>query len=112
VAEKAIQTAKGHIIANIMGCDETFPMREWHKLLPQIELTMNMLRASNVRPNITAQNYVHAEFMITTKCPWPLWAAKLSVMQDRTNEHRLERIQWIPGILGHLQITTDVIQYS
>jgi hypothetical protein len=59
VAEKAIQTAKGHIIANIMGCDETFPMREWHKLLPQIELTMNMLRASNVRPNISAQNYVH-----------------------------------------------------
>ena len=59
IAERAIQTAKGHIIANLMGCDETFPMREWHRLLPQMELTLNMLRASNVRPNISAHSYVH-----------------------------------------------------
>eukprot|EP00956_Cyclotella_meneghiniana_P010727 scaffold15031_cov47-Cyclotella_meneghiniana.AAC.1 len=59
IAEKGIQTAKGHIIANITGCDEHFPMREWPKLLPQIELTLNMLRASNVRPTVSAHMYVH-----------------------------------------------------
>jgi hypothetical protein len=36
LAERAIQTAKGHIIANIIGCDESFPIREWNRLLPQI----------------------------------------------------------------------------
>jgi hypothetical protein len=45
---EAIQTEKGHIITKIMGCDESFPMREWHKLLPQIKLTtMNMLRGES-----------------------------------------------------------------
>lgn len=59
VAERGIQTAKGHIIANMLGCDESFPMREWHRLLPQIELTLNMLRASNVRPNVSAHTDVY-----------------------------------------------------
>ena len=59
IAERAIQTAKGHIIANMLGVDENFPMQEWHRLLPQIELTLNMLRASHVRPTISAHTYVH-----------------------------------------------------
>jgi hypothetical protein len=59
VAEKGIQTAKGHIIANLLGCDDTFPLREWHRLLPQIELTLNMLRASNVVPTVSAHLYFY-----------------------------------------------------
>ena len=59
IAEQAIQTAKAHLIANILGCDPTFPMREWHRLMPHIEMTLNMLRASNVRPMISAHSYVH-----------------------------------------------------
>jgi hypothetical protein len=59
LAERAIQTAKGHIIANIIGCDESFPIREWHRLLPQIELTLNMLRPANIRDTISAHSYVH-----------------------------------------------------
>ena len=61
VAERAIQTAKGHIIANVMGCDPTFPLKEWHRILPQIEMTLNMLRASNVRPMISAHTYVYRQ---------------------------------------------------
>jgi hypothetical protein len=52
IAEHGIQTAKGHIIANLLGCDESFPAQEWHRLLPQIEMTLNMLREANVRPTI------------------------------------------------------------
>jgi hypothetical protein len=52
IAERGIQTAKGHIIANLLGCDESFPAQEWHRLLPQIEMTLNMLQAANVRPTI------------------------------------------------------------
>jgi hypothetical protein len=49
IAERGIQTAKGHIIANLLGCDEAFPARQWHK---QMGMTLNMLRASNVRPTV------------------------------------------------------------
>ena len=28
LAERAIQTAKAHLISNLLGCDSTFPMRE------------------------------------------------------------------------------------
>ncbi|KAL7502356.1 hypothetical protein ACHAXN_001073, partial [Cyclotella atomus] len=59
IAERGIQTAKGHIIANIIGCDEAFPARQWHKLLPQMEMTLNMLRAANVRPTVSAHTYVY-----------------------------------------------------
>jgi hypothetical protein len=59
VAERAIQTAKGHIIANMLGCDPTFPLREWHRILPQIEMTLNMLRPSNIRPTVSAHTYVY-----------------------------------------------------
>jgi hypothetical protein len=59
LAERAIQTAKGHIIANIIGCDESFPIREWYRLLPQIETTLNMLRPANVRDTISAHLYVY-----------------------------------------------------
>jgi hypothetical protein len=50
-----VQTAKGHIIANFLGCDESFPSREWHRLLPQIEMTLNMLRPSNAWLQIPAE---------------------------------------------------------
>ncbi|KAL7502280.1 hypothetical protein ACHAXN_001635, partial [Cyclotella atomus] len=59
IAEQGIQTAKGHIIANLLGCDDSFPAQEWHRLLPQIEMTLNMLRATNVRPTVSAHTYVH-----------------------------------------------------
>jgi hypothetical protein len=61
VAERAIQTAKGHIIANVLGCDPTFPLKEWHRILPQIELTLNMLRPSNVRQTVSAHTYVYGQ---------------------------------------------------
>jgi hypothetical protein len=52
-------TAKGHIIANFLGCDESFPSREWHRLLPQVEMTLNMLRPANVRPTVSAHTYLY-----------------------------------------------------
>jgi hypothetical protein len=58
VAERMIQTGKNHITSNLIGCDESFPMREWDRLLPQMELTLNMLRPSHVAPTVSAHSYV------------------------------------------------------
>jgi hypothetical protein len=43
-AERAIQTAKNHLIAALCGTHVNFPANLWDKLLPQVELTMNILR--------------------------------------------------------------------
>jgi hypothetical protein len=43
LAERAIQTFKNHLKSVIVGVDNSFPMRLWDKLLPQVILTLNLL---------------------------------------------------------------------
>ena len=62
VAEKAIQTFKSHFIATLAGVSDTFPIHQWDELIPQVVLTLNLLRQSNVAPNISAYSYHHGPF--------------------------------------------------
>ena len=59
VAERAIQTAKNHIVSVLCGCHDDFPMHLWCRLLPNIEWQINLLRQSNVTPNVSAYAHVH-----------------------------------------------------
>lgn len=59
LAERAIQRGKSHIISNLLGCDKNFPVNEWHRLLRQMKLTLNMLRPSNVAPKVSAHTYIY-----------------------------------------------------
>ena len=52
IVEKAIQTFKDHFIAILCGTDDVFPMHLWDRLLPQAEMTLNMLRPSRLVPAI------------------------------------------------------------
>jgi hypothetical protein len=61
-AERAIQTFKGHFIAVLAGVDSSFPINQWDELLLQTVLTLNLLRQSNVAPNISAWAYHHGSF--------------------------------------------------
>jgi hypothetical protein len=58
LGEKAIQIGKSHIISNLVGCDPSFPIREWHRLLPQMEITVNTLQPANATPTVSAHMYV------------------------------------------------------
>ena len=42
-AERAIQTTKAHMKAVLASLDPQFPVKEWDRLLPQIETTLNLL---------------------------------------------------------------------
>jgi hypothetical protein len=61
-AERAIQTFKGHFISVLAGVADGFPINQWDELLPQTILTLNLLRQSNVAPNISAWAYHHGNF--------------------------------------------------
>ena len=61
-AERAIQTFKGHFISVLSGVPNSFPINQWDELLPQTVLTLNLLRQSNVAPNISAWAYHNGSF--------------------------------------------------
>jgi len=54
IAERAVQTFKNHFISNLHGCDTTFPGAQWCRLIPQCEMTLNMLRRSRINPKLSA----------------------------------------------------------
>ncbi len=53
-AKRAIRTFKNHFIAILAAVNPTFPPYLWDLLLPQAELTLNLLRQSAVNPKISA----------------------------------------------------------
>ena len=53
-AEHAIRTFKDHFLAILAGVDSAFPPYLWDLLLPQAELTLNLLRQSTLNPRISA----------------------------------------------------------
>ena len=57
IAERAIQTAKSHVISVLCSCDPNFPMHLWDLLLPQMEIQLNLLRQSRTVPKVSA--YAH-----------------------------------------------------
>ena len=56
-AERAIRTFKAHFLAILAGVAADFPQYLWDLLLPQAELTLNLLRQANVNPQISAWEY-------------------------------------------------------
>ena len=61
-AERAIRTFKNHLIAGLSSCDPNFPIHLWDKLLPQAELTLNLLRNSRVHPHLSSYQHICGNF--------------------------------------------------
>jgi hypothetical protein len=61
-AERAIQTWKNHFLAGLSSVNPRFPIRFWCQLLPQAELTLNLLRQSRLNPRLSAYAQLHGTF--------------------------------------------------
>jgi hypothetical protein len=53
-AERAITTFKEHFVAGLSSFYLSFPMHLWDRLLPQAEITLNLLRTSRLHPQLSA----------------------------------------------------------
>jgi hypothetical protein len=53
-AERAIRTFKKHFVAGLSSVDPSFPLHLWDRLLPQAEITLNLLRTSRLHPQLSA----------------------------------------------------------
>jgi hypothetical protein len=58
-AECAIRTFKEHFVAGLSSVDPYFPMHLWDRLLPQAEITLNLLRTSRLHPQLSAAAHYH-----------------------------------------------------
>jgi hypothetical protein len=58
-AERAIGTFKEHFVAGLLSVDPSFPMHLWDRLLPQAEITLNLLRTSRLHPQLSAAAHYH-----------------------------------------------------
>jgi len=61
-AERAIRTFKDHFLAILAGVDPTFPPYLWDLLLPQAELTLNLLHQSTLNPRMSAWEFFQGPF--------------------------------------------------
>ena len=61
-AERAIRTFKNHFIAGLCSLDKDFPMHLWDQLVPQAEITLNLLRGSRINPKVSAWAYLNGTF--------------------------------------------------
>jgi hypothetical protein len=58
-AERAIRTFKEHVVAGLSSVDPAFPLHLWDRLLPQAEITLNLLRTSRLHPQLSAAAHFH-----------------------------------------------------
>jgi hypothetical protein len=57
--ERAIRTFKEHFVEGLSFVDPTFPLHLWDRLLPQAEITLNLLRTSRLHPQLSAAAHFH-----------------------------------------------------
>ena len=58
-AEVAIRNFKSHFLSVMAGTAASFPGNLWDRLLPQTEITLNLLRQSNSTPHISAYAHIN-----------------------------------------------------
>jgi hypothetical protein len=61
-AEVAIRNFKSHFLSVLAGTAESFPLHLWDRLLPQTELTLNLLQQSNATPTVSAYTHLSGPF--------------------------------------------------
>jgi hypothetical protein len=75
LTERVIQTFKHHFISILSGMDNKFPLSLWCHLIGSAELTVNLLRQSNIAPMISAFAHIHGQHNYMRKPFTPLGCA-------------------------------------
>jgi hypothetical protein len=112
-AERAIQTFKNHLISILHGTDNKFPAWLWCQIIPQVIMTLNMLRCSRINPKLSAYTQIFGVFDYNQTPLAPIGTR--TVVHQRTAQHaRLNRIQaivpisalyfWVLFLRGHISL--------
>jgi hypothetical protein len=84
-AERAIRTFKNHFIAMLCSTDKQFPIHLWDRLIPQVVITLNLLRQSRLNPKFSAHVQLHGLFDYNKT---PLAPPGTKVLMHKKTDHR------------------------
>jgi hypothetical protein len=70
-AVRAIRTFKEHFKYGLAAVDLDFPVHLWDRLLPQAEITLNILRASRLHPQLSTAAHYHGLINYNKTAFWP-----------------------------------------
>jgi hypothetical protein len=95
-AERAIRTLKEHFVAGLSSVDPAFPLYLWDRLLPQAEITLNLLQTSRLHPQYPPQ--------LTSMASW-ITTRQLLLRQDAESLHTRNQES---DALGHPTGSMDI----
>ena len=101
-AEVAIRNFKAHFLSVLAGVADNFPPSLWDRLLPQTEITVNLIRQSNATLQMYQHMHTSADPLTTTKCRWRQWDAMHKCMRRPTSEAHGHTIPSMDGISSPL----------
>jgi len=94
-AERAIGIFKDHFISGLASLNPSFPLNLWCRLLPHAEDTLNLLRTSNLNPNISSYAELYGQFDYNAT---PIFPPGLKIL---IHEKPSQRSTWSPrGVEG------------
>ena len=85
-AEQMFQTFKAHFLSILAGFSRTFPNFFLGKILPQTELTLNLLRQFNITPDISAWEHFNRYFNFNATPLVPLGSP--IIIRNKPGTHR------------------------
>jgi len=110
-AERAIQTFKDAFIAALATTDSDFPLQLWDKITPQVQDTLNLMRASRVDPTKSAYEMLNGPYDWNRYPLAPLGCKAVYMKMETREAHgRLEGST--DGILVRPKTITGVISTS
>jgi len=92
-AERAIRTFKNHLISILCGVHPDFPLFLWCKILPQAEITLNLVRPCRYNPKLSAYEALEGSFSYNRTPLAPLGAKIIA------HDTPQQRASWAPH--GH-----------
>lgn len=95
-AERAIQTFKAHLISGLNSCPPSFPKTQWHQLLKQANIIINILCQSNNLPHLSVYHHISGLF---NPLKTPIAPPGLEILiHEKMSIHKT----WAPRIIkGH-----------
>lgn len=94
-AERDIRTFKNHFISVLATADKDYPINEWDRLIPHAEMTLNLLRGSHLKKELSAWTCLFGEYNFDKN---PIAPAGTKVLVHESPD---KRASWAPhGVIG------------
>jgi hypothetical protein len=104
-AKGAIGTFKKHFIATLATVDNLCPLQLWDEFLPQVKLTLNLIRFSSCNPLISANQELYSRFDFN-KMPLAPLGTKALVYNDPATQ-----TFWAPHATDGFYVSPTINHY-